>query len=88
MLPTEHESQYFDFCNPYNEKRPIFAGILPAHQPDLADLLLSGRNGTWMAGPDPPTTRAGGQDDVSYNKLPLITPALDPKQFWSHSESY
>ena len=33
----------------------------------------SGGNGTWMAGPDPPTTRAGGQDDVSYNKLPQIT---------------
>ena len=29
-------------------------------------------NGTWMAAPDPPTTRAGGQDDVSYNKLPQI----------------
>ena len=34
---------------------------------------LSTGNGTWMAGPDPPTTRAGGQDDVSYNKLPQIT---------------
>ena len=32
----------------------------------------STRNGTRMAGPDPPTTRAGGQDDVSYNKLPQI----------------
>ena len=38
MLPTEHESQYFDFCNPSNVKRTIFAGILPAHLPDLPDL--------------------------------------------------
>ena len=66
MLPTEHEKQYFDFCNPYSEKRTIFAGILHS------DLHGSAGNGTWMAGPDPPTTRAGGQDDVSYNKLPQI----------------
>ena len=36
-------------------------------------------NGTWMAGPDPPTTRAGGQDDVSYNKLPQIRSAENVK---------
>ena len=30
----------------------------------------STQNGTRMAGPEPPTTRAGGQDGVSYNKLP------------------
>ena len=30
------------------------------------------RNGPWSAGRTLPATRAGGQDDVSYNKLPQI----------------
>ena len=44
--------------------------------------IQSTGNGTWMAGPDPPTTRAGGQDDVSYNKLPQIIEAL---AFWKYN---
>ena len=46
--------------------------FLPEFSTQSSGSSGSTRNGTRMAGPDPPTTRAGGQDDVSYNKLPQI----------------
>ena len=72
MLPTEHESRYFDFCNPSNVKRTILAGILPWIFRIFPDFPRFGGNETCAAALDRPTTRAGGQDDVSYNKLPQI----------------
>ena len=53
MLPTQHVSQYFDFCNPYNEKRTFVAGI---PQPDLPDLAEMG-HGWQVRTPLPHTPR-------------------------------
>lgn len=61
-------SQCVDVCNPSNVtfKRSIFAGIL-TRIPRISHIrqkrAMDGR-------PRPPPTRARGQDDVSYSKLP------------------
>ena len=42
------------------------------------------QSGGSQRAPDPTFTRAGGQDDVSLNKLPQITIAKLLNEFWSY----
>ena len=51
----------------------VYSSADPPDPPDLADLADPADQVSLSAARSLPSTRAGGQDDVSLNKLPQIT---------------
>ena len=55
----------------------VYSSADPADLADLADQV------SLSAARSLPSTRAGGQDDVSFNKLPQIIPGRDGTGAWT-----